>query len=68
MSEQATFQEENINIDLWLAELRSLGISVKCSKKKNNNGLNESTQELVYLTEYVKKTLYQDYKMAYSEH
>ena len=71
MSEQATFQEEekrnNNNINLWLAELSSLGIGVKCSKKSNNE-MNGSAKELEYLADFVKKTLYQEYKVAYSEH
>ena len=71
MSEQATLQEEekknSNNINLWLAELSSLGISVKRSKE-SNNGLNESAKELEYLADFVKKTLYQEYKIAYSEH
>ena len=67
MSEQATFQAEDDvnNIDSWLAELRSLGICVKISKKRNN-GLNDS-KELQYLADYIKKTLYQEYKTAYNE-
>ena len=70
MSKQATFQEEeknNNNINLWLAELSSLGINVKRSKK-SNDGVNESAKELEYLADYFKKTLYQEYKIAYSEH
>ena len=52
MSEQATFQEEeekknNNDINLWLAELSSLGIGVKCSKKSNNE-MNGSAKELEY--------------------
>ena len=68
MSEQATSKQgnSNKNINLWLAELSSLGIDVKCSKK--SNVVNESAKELEYLADFVKKTLYQEYKTAYSEH
>ncbi len=63
MSHSETLQEgeEIRRIDLWLTELRSLGISAK-----RKNDLNDS-KELQDLTDNIKQILYQDYKTAYSE-
>lgn len=63
MSHSETLQEgeEIRRIDLWLTELRSLGISAK-----RKNDLNDS-KELQDLTDNIKQILYQDYKSAYSE-
>jgi len=60
MQEQS-FHDEMNNIDQWLSELRSLGVS---PKRKNN--LNDK-KELQDLTENIKQELYQQYKTAYSE-
>jgi hypothetical protein len=63
MSCSETFQDgdEIKRIDLWLSELRSLGISAK-----RKNDLNDS-KELEDLTDNIKQILYQEYKAAYSE-
>jgi hypothetical protein len=45
----------------WQTELRSLGVDLK-----RNNELDES-HELQYLSDKVKLSMYQDYKMAYSK-
>jgi hypothetical protein len=44
-------------------ELRSLGIH---PKRKNKNDLNHA-EDLEYLTDAIKQSLYQDYRIAYSE-
>ena len=43
----------------WQSELKSLGIESRRSNDLNNN------QELENLTDAVKQSMYQDYKMAY---
>lgn len=55
-----SFQDQMNNIDLWLSELRSLGVS-----PKRRNDLNDK-KELQDLTENIKQALYQEYKTAYS--
>jgi CHASE3 domain sensor protein len=60
MSEQS-FQEQMNNIDQWLSELQSLGVS-----PKRKNSMNDK-KELRDLTENIKQELYQEYKAAYAE-
>lgn len=60
MPHDQTFQQEMESIDMWLAELRSLGI-----EPKRKNDFNDS-KELEDLTDNIKHTLYQEYKTAYS--
>lgn len=45
----------------WQSELKSLGIESRRSNDLNNN------QELENLTDAVKQSMYQDYKMAYGK-
>ena len=45
----------------WQSELKSLGIESRRSNDLNNN------QELENLTDAVKQSMYQDYKMAYDK-
>lgn len=45
----------------WQSELKSLGIESRRSNDLNNN------QELGNLTDAVKQSMYQDYKMAYGK-
>lgn len=51
------------SIDSWLAELQSLGVT----STKEKNYTNGSKKELQDLTNDIKQTLYQEYKVAYSE-
>ena len=60
MSDQ-TFEEDMKKVDYWLSELCSLGIN-----PKKRNGMN-NIKELGDLTDSIKKTLYEEYKTAYSE-
>lgn len=56
-----TFHKEMENIDRWIEELRSLGISAK-----KTNSLN-SAKELQDLADNIKQTMYQEYKTAYTD-
>lgn len=47
--------------DYWHGELRSLGIEPK------RKDLTNDKEELASLTDNLKQTMYQDYKMAYSK-
>ena len=60
LMQDQSFQDQMNNIDLWLSELRSLGVS-----PKRRNDLNDK-KELQDLTENIKQALYQEYKTAYS--
>jgi uncharacterized protein YgfB (UPF0149 family) len=47
----------------WQNELHSLGIS----EPKENKELNENKEELENLADIIKQSMFQDYKIAYSE-
>lgn len=55
------FRKEMESIDRWIQELRSLGVS-----PKKTNSLNTS-KELHDLSDNIKKTMYEDYKAAYTD-
>ena len=55
------FRKEMESIDRWIEELRSLGVSAK-----KTNSLNNAT-ELRDLADNVKQTMYQNYKIAYTD-
>jgi uncharacterized protein YgfB (UPF0149 family) len=47
----------------WQNELHSLGIT----EPKENKELNENKEELENLSDIIKQSMFQDYKIAYSE-
>jgi len=55
-----TTKEQVNKIDYWWNELKSLGIEPKRHTELNDD------DELEYLTDIIKLSMYQDYKTAYS--
>jgi hypothetical protein len=54
-------EEQMKNVDFWLNELRSLGVSPLRKSELNDE------KELQYLANNIKETLYKEYKAAYAQ-
>jgi hypothetical protein len=61
MASTAHGKEHPDKRDYWNSELRSLGIEPKQKKELNDK------HELASLTENLKQSMYQNYKMAYKD-
>jgi hypothetical protein len=57
----AASEKQTSKKEFWQTELESLGVA-----PKHQNELN-SSEELESLTDNIKQSMYQDYKIAYSE-
>jgi hypothetical protein len=55
-------QQQQTKNSYWQNELESLGIEPKPKKE-----LNDNKEELENLTDIIKQSMFQDYKVAYSE-
>ncbi|MDQ4066354.1 MAG: hypothetical protein M3114_02065 [Thermoproteota archaeon] len=56
-------QQQQAKNSYWQNELESLGIEPKRKKKE----LNDNKEELENLADIIKQSMFQDYKVAYSE-
>ncbi len=61
-AEQEQQQQQQAKNSYWQNELESLGIEPKRKKE-----LNDNKEELENLADIIKQSMFQDYKVAYSE-
>jgi archaellum component FlaC len=63
LSKKEAEQQQQAKNRYWQNELDSLGIEPKQKKKE----LNDNKEELENLADIIKRAMFQDYKVAYSE-
>ena len=63
ISKKEEQQQQQAQNGYWQNELYSLGIS----EPKESKELNENKEELENLSDIIKQSMFQDYKIAYSE-
>jgi uncharacterized protein YgfB (UPF0149 family) len=63
ISKKEEQQQQQAKNGYWQNELYSLGIS----EPKESKELNEKKEELENLSDIIKQSMFQDYKIAYSE-